>query len=81
MKKLVLNQLTLDKETIAMLDAKQLQAISGGFNTNNNTSACGSGGSACSNGNTTSCGSGGSICDMGGTSSGCRAGSSQCFVG
>ncbi|MCI5080327.1 MAG: class I lanthipeptide [Saprospiraceae bacterium] len=67
MKKMSLNPLELDKETIALLDGKHLQEIVGGAN--NALAPAGS----------TGCGSGGSTCTSG-TSTGCGSGSSQCFV-
>ncbi|GAA3956300.1 hypothetical protein GO495_27495 [Chitinophaga oryziterrae] len=66
MKKIVLNPLALDKETVAKLDERQLQEIVGGV-TNDyllaTSTGCGSGGSGCgTGGNSTGCGSGGSTC-------------------
>lgn len=64
MKKFNLDPLALDKETIALLDEKQLQEIVGG-NTEPITASstgCGSGGSTCGSSNSTGCGSGGSTC-------------------
>ena len=69
MKKFELDPLSLDKETIALLDEKQLQEIIGGQAAAPGTSTgCGSGGSTCSAtttttaGGSTGCGSGGSTC-------------------
>ena len=64
MKKLELDPLSLDKETIALLDEKQLQEIVGGQAVAPGTSTgCGSGGSGCgTGGGSTGCGSGGSTC-------------------
>ncbi|HBN6703094.1 hypothetical protein HZP84_10415 [Elizabethkingia anophelis] len=63
MKKLELDPLSLDKETIALLDEKQLQEIVGGQATiQGSSTGCGSGGSTCSSGGSTGCGSGGSTC-------------------
>jgi len=70
MKKLNLNPLSLDKETIALLDDKQLQEIVGGI---------GGGSSSSRTGGSTGCGSGGSTCGSGG-STGCGSGSSTCFI-
>lgn len=66
MKKLVLNPLALDKETIAKLDEKQLQEIVGGITTDMDdaSTGCGSGSSTCG-GSSTGCGSGSSTCDGG----------------
>ena len=64
MKKLELDPLSLDKETIALLDEKQLQEIVGGQAVAPGTSTgCGTGGSGCgTGGGSTGCGSGGSTC-------------------
>jgi len=65
MKKLNLNPLSLDKETIARLDDKQLLEIVGGNakgTPSGSSSGCGSGGSTCSSGASTGCGNGGSCC-------------------
>ncbi|WP_343693113.1 class I lanthipeptide [Chitinophaga sp.] len=64
MKRLQLNPLALDKETIAKLDEKQLQEITGGISeeADGSSTGCGSGGSKCSTGTSTGCGSGGSQC-------------------
>lgn len=69
MKKFELDPLSLDKETIALLDEKQLQEIIGGQAVAPGTSTgCGSGGSTCgatqttTSGGSTGCGSGGSTC-------------------
>ncbi|REC74458.1 hypothetical protein DRF60_17565 [Chryseobacterium elymi] len=71
MKKFELDPLSLDKETIALLDEKQLQEIIGGQAAAPGTSTgCGSGGSTCgatqttttTSGGSTGCGSGGSTC-------------------
>jgi len=64
MKKLVLNPLALDKETIAKLDEKQLQDIVGGAisDVDASSTGCGSGASTCGSGNSTGCGSGASTC-------------------
>ncbi|WP_312991435.1 class I lanthipeptide [Chryseobacterium flavum] len=71
MKKFELDPLSLDKETIALLDEKQLQEIIGGQAVAPGTSTgCGSGGSTCgatqttttTAGGSTGCGSGGSTC-------------------
>jgi hypothetical protein len=67
MKKMDLNPLEIDKETVALLDSQQLQDIVGGAN--HQMIAAGS----------TGCGSGGSTCSSG-SSTGCGSGSSQCFV-
>ncbi|WP_295211085.1 class I lanthipeptide [uncultured Chryseobacterium sp.] len=64
MKKLELDPLSLDKETIALLDEKQLQEIVGG--------------QAAAPGTSTGCGSGGSGCGAGGGSTGCGSGGSTC---
>jgi hypothetical protein len=63
MKKFNLDPLALDKETIALLDEKQLQEIVGGISGGevSASTGCGSGGSTCSS-NSTGCGSGGSTC-------------------
>ena len=63
MKKFNLDPLALDKETIALLDEKQLQEIVGGGGELDLSAStgCGSGGSTCSS-NSTGCGSGGSTC-------------------
>ena len=48
MKKLSLNPLALDKDTIAILDANQLQDVVGGVSSSSgNSTGCGSGGSTC----------------------------------
>lgn len=64
MKKVNLNPLALDKETIAKLDEKQLQEIVGGVTEDiiSNSTGCGSGASTCGGGGSTGCGSGGSTC-------------------
>lgn len=67
MKKMILNPLQLDKETIAMLDATQLADVVGGLNdlgssTKGGSTGCGSGASTCGSGGSTGCGSGGSTC-------------------
>ncbi|OMP81112.1 class I lanthipeptide [[Flexibacter] sp. ATCC 35208] len=64
MKKIQLNPLALDKETIAKLDEKQLMEITGGISeeVDGSSSGCGSGGSKCSTGTSTGCGAGGSQC-------------------
>ncbi|WP_294200015.1 class I lanthipeptide [Chryseobacterium sp. sg2396] len=73
MKKLELDPLSLDKETIALLDEKQLMEIIGGKAVAPGTSTgCGTGGSTCgaaqttttisTGGGSTGCGSGGSTC-------------------
>ena len=56
--------MSLDKETIAMLDDKQLLEIVGGLSALPAASTgCGSGGSTCgSAGGSTGCGGGGSTC-------------------
>lgn len=67
MKKLSLNPLQLDKETIALLDANQLQDVVGGANVlvGAGSTGCGSGASTCSVGaGSTGCGSGGSVCPV-----------------
>jgi hypothetical protein len=66
MKKLQLDPLSLDKETIALLDEKQLMEIVGGH--------------AVVPGTSTGCGSGGSTCGTGGGSTGCGSGGSTCSV-
>lgn len=68
MKKLKLSPLELDKATIALLDANQLQDVIGGVNIGN-----GLGGAS-----STSCSSGSSVCCGGPVSTGCGAGSSTC---
>ncbi|QOR73747.1 class I lanthipeptide [Cruoricaptor ignavus] len=65
MKKLELDPLSLDKETIALLDEKQLQEIVGG--------------QAVAPGTSTGCGSGASTCGTGGGSTGCGSGGSTCI--
>jgi hypothetical protein len=67
MKKFNLDPLALDKETIARLDEKQLQAIVGG-----NYEAM--------LGTSTGCGDGGSTCGTGGGSTGCGSGGSTCLA-
>lgn len=67
MKKLKLSPLELDKATIAMLDANQLQDVVGGVNNlvgavGGSSTGCGSGSSTCSSGGSTGCGSGSSTC-------------------
>ena len=65
MKKMKLNPLELDKETIALLSTDQLQDVVGGANHygSGNSSGCGSGGSNCTvTGNSTGCGNGSSTC-------------------
>ncbi|WP_142688155.1 class I lanthipeptide [Chitinophaga polysaccharea] len=65
MKKVILNPLELDKETIAQLDEAQLGQIIGGVNLPlmATSTGCGDGGSGCgTGGNSTGCGSGGSTC-------------------
>ncbi|WP_143305163.1 class I lanthipeptide [Chitinophaga vietnamensis] len=66
MKKVILNPLELDKETIAQLDEMQLQQIVGGINQTMlmaTSTGCGTGGSGCgTGGNSSGCGSGGSTC-------------------
>ena len=64
MKKIQLNPLALDMETIAKLDEKQLQEITGGVSedVDASSSGCASGGSQCSTGTSTGCGAGGSQC-------------------
>lgn len=65
MKKFNLDPLALDKETIALLDEKQLQQIVGGgsdLDVGGGSTGCGSGGSTCSSSNSTGCGSGSSTC-------------------
>jgi len=64
MKKLKLDPMGLDKETIAKLDDKQLQEIVGGASQMRlaASTGCGSGGSTCGGGTSTGCGSGGSTC-------------------
>ncbi|MFK8009999.1 MAG: class I lanthipeptide [Saprospiraceae bacterium] len=64
MKKLSLNPLSLDKQTIALLDANQLQNVVGGLaKLAANSTGCGSGASTCgSAGGSTGCGSGASVC-------------------
>jgi hypothetical protein len=70
MKKQKLNPLELDKATISLLDANQLQDVIGGVNIGN-----GFGGAS-----STSCSSGSSVCCAGPVSTGCGAGSSTCRV-
>jgi len=66
MKKMKLNPLQLNKETIALLDAKQLRDVVGGANTtvgvSGSSTGCGSGSSTCKSGGSTGCGSGSSTC-------------------
>ncbi len=67
MKKLKLNPLSLDKETIALLDFKQLKEIVGGRSIalQGTSTGCGTGGSGCNSsvaGGSSGCGSGGSTC-------------------
>lgn len=67
MKKLKLSPLELDKATIALLDANQLQDVVGGTNNlvgiiSGGSTGCGSGSSTCSSGGSTGCGSGSSTC-------------------
>ncbi|WP_343693114.1 class I lanthipeptide [Chitinophaga sp.] len=64
MKKVVLNPLSLDKETIAKLDEKQLLEITGGVSEElaAGSTGCGSGASTCGSGGSTGCGSGASTC-------------------
>ena len=57
MKKMILNALSLNKETIALLDAKQLQEVKGGTNVVGTPSS-----SSGSGGGSTGCGSGSSQC-------------------
>lgn len=57
MKKMSLNPLALDKETIALLDAKQLHDVKGGLNIVSPSSSSTGGG-----GGSTGCGSGSSQC-------------------
>ncbi|MFK8010000.1 MAG: class I lanthipeptide [Saprospiraceae bacterium] len=66
MKKLSLNPLTLDKQTIALLDANQLQNVVGGLaRLASDSTGCGSGASTCPKGaGSTGCGSGGSTCPL-----------------
>lgn len=56
MKKMSLSPLALDKQTIAMLDAKQLNEVKGGLNIVSPSSSTGGGGGS------TGCGSGSSQC-------------------
>lgn len=80
MKKLSLDPLSLDKETIAMLDAQQLLEVTGGaYLAASGSTGCGSGGSTCSAENSTGCGGGASTCSKG-TSTGCGSGGSTCFA-
>ena len=67
MKKLSLNPLVLDKQTIALLDANQLRNVIGGVG-NSKTST------------STGCGSGTSTCGPGAGSAGCGSGGSTCPV-
>ncbi|CAL2107779.1 conserved hypothetical protein [Tenacibaculum sp. 190524A02b] len=65
MKKMKLNPLKLDKQTIALLNDNQLQEVVGGINHQliaPGSTGCGSGASTCSSGGSTGCGSGGSGC-------------------
>jgi hypothetical protein len=64
MKKLTINPLALDKETIARLDEQQLEDITGGTisELSANSTGCGSGASTCGGGSSTGCGSGSSTC-------------------
>ncbi len=55
MKKVKMNPLELDKETIAKLDQQQLQEITGGLNDESGAASC-SAGTSCSTG--TSCSAG-----------------------
>ncbi|AZA47208.1 hypothetical protein EG346_02990 [Chryseobacterium carnipullorum] len=65
MKKLKLNPLSLDKQTIALLDEKQLQEIKGG---KTGFSPCPAGATTCdpngSGGGSTGCGAGTSACPV-----------------
>lgn len=56
MKKAILNPLELDKKTIALLDAAQLQSVTGGLATDTTPSSSSGGGKS------TGCGSGSSQC-------------------
>lgn len=67
MKKLTFNPLALDKETIARLDAKQLQDITGGITSDYAATSTG-------------CNIGGSDCGTGGHSTGCGNGHSTCRI-
>ncbi|WP_143305162.1 class I lanthipeptide [Chitinophaga vietnamensis] len=66
MKKVMLNPLELDMETIAQLDERQLQQVVGGNRQSllmATSTGCGDGSSTCgTGGNSTGCGSGGSTC-------------------
>lgn len=64
MKKQKFAPLSLDKETVNLLDKKQLSQIKGGTGSVviGGSTGCGSGGSTCDLGNSTGCGSGGSTC-------------------
>lgn len=72
MKKVVLNPLSLDQETIAKLDEQQLREINGGISEDvaAGSTGCGGGGSSCGTG-----GSGGS-----GGDGGCGSGASTSFT-
>lgn len=65
MKKIQLNPLALDKETIAKLDEKQLQEILGGAIADYASTSTG-------------CDGGNSDCGSSGMSGGCGSGSSKC---
>ena len=65
MKKIQLNPLALDKETIAKLDEKQLQEILGGAIADYAYTSV-------------DCNGGGSDCGSSGQSAGCTTGSSKC---
>ena len=64
MKKFNLDPMSLDKETIALLDVKQLMEIVGGITANGAASqrCCGGGSGACTDATSTGCGTGGSTC-------------------
>ena len=68
MKKFNLDPMSLDKETIALLDEKQLQEVVGGVG-------------LLVRGTSTGCGTGGSGCGTGGGSGGCGSGGSTCAFG
>lgn len=69
MKKMSLSPLKLDKQTIALLDTKQLYAVIGGQNRDDSASGASIG-----------CCTGSSCCSPNGTSVGCSAGGSVCTI-
>ncbi|CAL2107783.1 Bacteriocin-type signal sequence-containing protein [Tenacibaculum sp. 190524A02b] len=71
MKKLSLDPLRLDKETIASLNNQQIKEVLGGVNQVL---------ALVKHPSHVRCGSGGTICDINGGSTGCGAGTSVCFA-